>query len=301
MNLTKSRFALLPALHALLKHKNVTHAAEHLHLSQSAMSKILAQLRESFNDELLIRTGKHYGLTLRGETLLMELESLMPRAERLWQSPELDLANESRYIHLCGTDMDIDFVSDTINQIMGMAPKAGVSVTISDEQSLDALAEGSVDFVMTAFDQPREYFERALLIHSDYVVLGKHSPDIQQMDRDTYLQLSHVAFQLSGSKVSAVDRYLAQHNLSRHIVLWTPTFHHAIKTVATAATDCVLTLPRVFAQNSGFDRQLKQYPLPIDLPPIRVYLYWHRKINSDPFLNWAKGVLLRRSVNEQSG
>ena len=46
---------LLLALHALLTEKHVTRAAMRLHKSQPAVSHSLAQLREHFNDPLLVR------------------------------------------------------------------------------------------------------------------------------------------------------------------------------------------------------------------------------------------------------
>ena len=44
---------LLVGLHALLYFRNVTRAAEHVGVSQPAMSRELRQLRQLFGDELL--------------------------------------------------------------------------------------------------------------------------------------------------------------------------------------------------------------------------------------------------------
>src|SRR5207237_8068194 len=48
---------LLHALHALLEERHVTRAAKRCSLSQSAMSRALDRLRETFGDPLLVRTG----------------------------------------------------------------------------------------------------------------------------------------------------------------------------------------------------------------------------------------------------
>lgn len=52
---------LLKALSVLLDEQNVSRAAEKMALSQSAMSAILAKLRDSFADPLFVRT--QYGLS----------------------------------------------------------------------------------------------------------------------------------------------------------------------------------------------------------------------------------------------
>src|SRR5207245_11533486 len=74
---------LLLALHALLAERHVTRAAKRCHLSQSAMSRALERLRQMFGDRLLVRSGRAYERTGRGERVLRELESLDRKSTRL--------------------------------------------------------------------------------------------------------------------------------------------------------------------------------------------------------------------------
>ncbi len=46
---------LLIAFQTLMEERNVTKAAEKMHLTQSAMSRALERLRHLFQDELLVR------------------------------------------------------------------------------------------------------------------------------------------------------------------------------------------------------------------------------------------------------
>ena len=55
VNLSGVDLNLLPALEALLKRRNVSHAAEDVGLSQPAMSRALARLRDVLGDALLVR------------------------------------------------------------------------------------------------------------------------------------------------------------------------------------------------------------------------------------------------------
>src|SRR5207237_4662862 len=70
---------LLHALHALLEERHVTRAAKRCFLSQPAMSRALDRLRETFRDPLLVRTGRVYERTPRGERVLRDLDSMMGR------------------------------------------------------------------------------------------------------------------------------------------------------------------------------------------------------------------------------
>src|SRR5947207_8775258 len=81
---------LLVALHALLEERHVTRASKRCFLSQSAMSRALERLREIFDDALLIRSGRAYQRTVRGDSLLRELESILPRLESIVRGEEFD-------------------------------------------------------------------------------------------------------------------------------------------------------------------------------------------------------------------
>lgn len=79
---------LLHALHALMEERHVTRAAKRCFLSQPAMSRALDRLRETFGDPLLVRTGRLYQRTPRGERVLRELESIMGQLGAMVQGEE---------------------------------------------------------------------------------------------------------------------------------------------------------------------------------------------------------------------
>ena len=66
-------YNLLNVLDVLLEEQSVTAAAARLHLSQSAVSKQLAKLREVFDDPLFERTSHGLRPTPRAKQLAPEL------------------------------------------------------------------------------------------------------------------------------------------------------------------------------------------------------------------------------------
>ncbi|WP_237716155.1 LysR family transcriptional regulator [Moritella dasanensis] len=74
---------LLVCLHILLEECSVTHAADRLHLSQSAVSKSLNRLREQFDDPLFIRTAYGIQPTEYALDLAPQLETLLFNIEQL--------------------------------------------------------------------------------------------------------------------------------------------------------------------------------------------------------------------------
>jgi DNA-binding transcriptional LysR family regulator len=95
---------LLHALHALLEERHVTRAAKRSFLSQPAMSRALDRLRETFGDPLLVRTGRVYERTVRGESVLRELESIMGRLGAMVRGEEFSPARTQERFRVAMTD-----------------------------------------------------------------------------------------------------------------------------------------------------------------------------------------------------
>ncbi len=76
---------LLVALEALLAERNVTRAAERLHLSQSATSAALARLRDVFRDPLLLRTARGMLPTTKALELFEPVQHVLAQIGRIVQ------------------------------------------------------------------------------------------------------------------------------------------------------------------------------------------------------------------------
>jgi DNA-binding transcriptional LysR family regulator len=87
-HLRQADLNLLVVFTVLAEERNVTRAADRLLLSQPAVSRALQRLRETFHDDLLIRTGSGYEPTPKGERLLQELSTTLPRLDRFLSGGE---------------------------------------------------------------------------------------------------------------------------------------------------------------------------------------------------------------------
>src|SRR2546423_7839646 len=98
---------LLPPLAALLDERHVTRAAERSGLSQPAMSRALARLRQVLDDQLLVRDGGGYVLTPRAERIQRQLAGVMPRLETLFAGEVFDPATAEEHWRLAATDFPL--------------------------------------------------------------------------------------------------------------------------------------------------------------------------------------------------
>ncbi|GAL17965.1 transcriptional regulator LysR family [Vibrio maritimus] len=86
----KTNLNLLYTLQVLLSEQHVSRTASRLNLTQSAVSRQLSQLREIYQDPLLVRDGSHYVLTPRAVELSEELEQLLDNIHRVLGGQDFD-------------------------------------------------------------------------------------------------------------------------------------------------------------------------------------------------------------------
>ncbi|MCJ8271139.1 MAG: LysR family transcriptional regulator [Psychrosphaera sp.] len=296
INLNKHQMALLPALYALLTEKNVSKAASRMNLTQPAMSKILTQLRTQFNDELLVRCAKQYLLTTRAEQVLSELHHLMPQIESIWKPAILNLDTVDKKISLSGTDMDIMVASKALMTIVNSAKHLQLTISSSHEYSVEDLLQGKIDFLFTAFNSDHSGLYRKLWLQSEYVFVShKDNARVKStMMLQDYLDLPHIAFQLSNSNQTAVDIALKALGHQRKISLWVPTFVQAVAFIKAQPSDFVLAIPRVFVEYLDDIQSLTISALPFDIEPLQIYFYWHKKGHNDSLNKWIRGIIFDR-------
>src|SRR6185437_15572486 len=89
---------------ALLEERHVTRAAERSGLSQPAMSRTLARLRQVLDDQLLIRDTGGYVLTPRAQRIQRQLAGLLPQLATLFTAEVFDPAIAEEHYRLAATD-----------------------------------------------------------------------------------------------------------------------------------------------------------------------------------------------------
>ena len=83
MRFRKLDLNLLVVLDALLRERSVSRAAQHLNLTQPAVSSALARLREFFNDDILVMQGKRMESTALAEQLASKVRQILDATDSL--------------------------------------------------------------------------------------------------------------------------------------------------------------------------------------------------------------------------
>lgn len=282
---------LLHALHALLEERHVTRAAKRCFLSQPAMSRALERLREMFRDLLLVRIGRAYERTVRGERVLRELESLMPRLEGMLRGEEFDPGRSDERFRVAMTDHgSMVLMPPLMERIRTLGASVKVDASVWSDRVYEDVAAGRIDTALSA-EAPPPTLESEVLYEDDFVCLVGRARGVRsrRFTLKQYLDLPHAVVETWGGQQTPVDRPLAELGLRRRAMLRIPFFVSTILTVAR--TDLVLTVPRRLATVMVAVADLRVVAPPREIKDLVYFMSWHPRLGADPAHAWFRDQL----------
>lgn len=285
----RANLNLLPTLKVLLETRNISRAAELLHLSQPSISKQLAQLRNEFDDELLVREGQRWLLTPRAEALAAQLADSLGALERLYEAPGFDPSRCERVFRLASSDYVAQHIlPDICAALAKEAPLAALEYSLWDKRQLPQLWQSELDLVSTITEQVPEQI-RGLHQGEDRlaVLMGCHHPLAgKTLNLDDYLAWPHLQVSGGGDKDSPVEQVLAPQGLSRHWFARVPFFQAAVEVLLR--TDCLMTTPAHIAWQLSCGHELTFVDLPFAARDQQYHLLWHQRHHQDPAHRWFR-------------
>ena len=291
---------LLIVLQALLDRGTVSGAADQLNLSQPAVSRSLAQLRELFDDQLFVRASHGMVPTARTEALATPLSEVLQSTIDLLATDSFTAAQSHRVFRIATTDYGATAVlAPALNRFMTLAPLGGLEVVPFAESSFDALGAGKVDLLLYGDGDIAPYMRKKILFDENYVCLvRKDHPILRQSKRTAlarrmtlanYLAWPHALVTVFGGRRGVVDALLAKQNKVRRVGLWIPYF--SVAPLMIAETDAILTIPSRVAKAFDHMSSLVEIPAPIKIERFRYFLVWHERTDKDPALVWLRNLL----------
>ncbi|MDH1430151.1 LysR family transcriptional regulator [Comamonas aquatica] len=287
---------LLLALHALLTEKHVTRAALRLHKSQPAVSHSLAQLREHFNDPLLVRKQGKLELTTRGNALLQPLSEALANLNNLLGTPQFDPLHAQRRFRLSLSDYAARLVMpDLMRYARQHAPGFDFAISqASRDAMLVQLADGELDLALGIFPEIPQDIRVETLFEEDFICLADKAT-IQEkggLSLEEWLERPHVMLALKPDANEEIERALAAKGLKRRIAVALPHWSAAVELLS--GTDLVLTIARRAVGPLRSFQGLRQFapPRQLQLPKMAYQQAWHTRKDNDPALSWLRQVVM---------
>lgn len=291
------RLRLLVALDALLTERNVTRAAERLHLSQPATSSALARLRELLGDPLLVRSGRQMVLTPRAAELLPGLKDVLLRFDQL-------IGGKRDFVPYSLSRRFTIAVSDSVGQLLMPAvverlrrEAPGVALRLSAAPPLvpeRELASGTLDMVVAHHEAiPEGLGSSTLYVHRLVAVVRRDHPRIRsRLGLNQFVTTPHVVVFPHAASIDDEMRRVfgrAKQPFEQIAAAQSPSVAAAI----VARTDGLALLNEPIARlyADAFGLRVLALPVGIQVPTVAVRAIWHERTQHDFASAWLREVL----------
>lgn len=293
---------LIPILYELLHCASVSETARRLHLTQSAVSGSLGQLRILFKDELLVRNGRTMVLTEKAHRLTAEVAQIVRLTDQMVSGNSFDPDKAESRFRIATADYIAAMVTNKLSRKLSrLAPLVSVSMLPTPGTSGKELRFGSLDLIVCPTRQanllacgidhldPEFCFEP--LMRDQLVGIRARSTrmDSTAMELSEYLSRPHVMYCRTDGTPTIEQEALAQHGLVQKTKYFIPYFTLIPEIVH--ASDLIGVVPRRLAEHHQAWFDIEIFEIPYFIPPMDVAMIWHRNRSDHQDLTWLRTLL----------
>ena len=295
-NIVKLELRAILALAALLRDRNVNKAAQRVGLSQPAMSHLLARLRKTFGDQLLVRGRNGFVLTEYGERLLGHLDELAPRIEALGRAEQFDpKVSTATFRCACTDHASVVLMPPLMQAFSTAAPRAILKILSVASRHLDLarLEATRFDLVVGWFDAlPADWHVKRLFDERLVCIASATHPAIgETLDLETFLRLKHVVLAPDERELqNMADMTLASRGLKRNVGAFVSNF--SATPFVVAASELIAMVPSTLAARFAYLPGIRLHEPPIDFPTYPVSMAWHPRVHAEPGHRWLRQLII---------
>jgi len=263
-------------------------------LSQPAASRVLAQLRITLGDPLLVRGRQGNTLTPRGEGLQPAVGEAMRSISALFEREVFAPSTAKLIVRIATTDHGATVVLSPLVKMLGtFAPGITLEVTPWNAQTLHELETGRLDLALDSESRlPENFHARTLYQERSVCLVRQGHPLVDGRRKDgsldpalasSYPQI--VLLYPVGDRLEGDDPLARGGHPSLRIALRTPYFTSA--PMMLTHTDHFMILPSRLGRVLADSAPLALIPLRGETPfPYR--LIWHERTQKDDGLRWLR-------------
>lgn len=293
---------LLPPLAALLQERHVTRAAERSGLSQPAMSRTLARLRQLLDDQLLVRGASGYVLTPRAERIQRQLAGLMPQLEALFVAEVFDPTTAEERFHIAATDYPLVlFLHRVAREMNKLSPYSELRIESSGETVFDDVLNGRLDLCFYVATPPADLRHELLFDDICVCVMSKDHPlaKRKRLTLAEYVGCSHLVIDIIDGEQPLIAHRLRELGVARRAALTVPLNVGA--TAALPGTNLVATLNKRLVDRYADDPRIAVVAAPVELEPFDYFMVWHPRLDHDPAQQWLRGTIRSAATGDVNG
>lgn len=285
---------LLRIFDRLLAERKVSAAADALGVTQPAVSNALKRLRDITGDELFTRTSNGMQPTPYAMHIAEPISYALSTIEATFTaSTHFEPAVSDRTFRLGLTDIGEAYIlPKLLAETATSAPNIKFTTIRTGPDTLrEAMEKGEVDIAVGLLPSLQGNFFHRRMVRQRYVVCVRsvHPLAHSKWTEEDFLAQDHVVVTATGTGHNAVDSMLVRSGLLRRIRLTIPHFM-AVGPILRDS-NIVATLPQSLARILHDPYGLVSVAHPIQIPPVSIDLFWHRRQHRDPATVWLRSLL----------
>ena len=292
MNLNNIDLNLFIAFDVIYREANLTKAGKVLGITQPAVSNALARLRDTFDDELFIRTSEGMTPTPAAQNIIIDIQ----QALTLMRNSVAEVENFNPYTArtlfkiAIGDTSEYRLLPDLLNALEEKAPEVDIeSFSAPRRDTPRELSSGSIDFAIDPPIHTDVNLKHTKIFEDKYVIAVRKNHPLTKLKKITlkdYLNLSHVHISNRRKGMGQVDMALSKLGATRRIVLRAQNF--LVTPFILEQSNLVMTTSQRFASSLN----LRTLDLPFKVPKLELHLYWHNNRENDPSNVWMRKLIL---------
>jgi DNA-binding transcriptional LysR family regulator len=291
MNLHRIDLNLFAVFDAIYTAGSLTRAADVLCITQPAVSNSLARLRDMLNDPLFVRTGHSMTPTPVAQNIIVPARAALELLRKsVQESHTFDPLIAEKQFNFASRDLlEVSILPRLLAHLEDGSPNITLAnFEISRSKVVSEMANGNLDFFADASTFTDPHLHKACIATDRYVVLArKNHPKLKNgLDLETFLNMNHINVTYRHDGSSAVDVVLD--NLGHKRCIKFHSQHFLTVPSALVKTDMVACMPYHLAKH--YD--LAMYEMPIDMPAMEYFLYWHVSMNEDHAHRWMREQIM---------
>lgn len=284
---------LLELFECIWHTRNLTAAGERLGLSQPAVSRGLARLRETYGDELFVRHRRGVEPTAFAQTLADPVATALAIVRRTIEKPHFSPEEDSRRFRIALSDIgERYFFPRLALWLADRAPHVGIdTVSVSRAELLAGLDAGEIDLAVGFLPGLGKQVHEKRLFDEKFVYIARlgHPYVDGHLTVGQLRELPHVVGSPHGTRhAAAVEKVLMGPRVRAVVAMRVGSFLSIAPIVASS--DLVAVVPSNLAALVSEHVGLQLIAPPVRFPSFGVSMVWHRRFHSDPAGVWLRGV-----------
>jgi DNA-binding transcriptional LysR family regulator len=299
LNLSGINLNLLVALNAMLSEKSLTKAANKLNLTQPALSHMLKQLREVFDDELLFKgSSNRMILTPKAKELVEPVKTVLSQISSIFKEKDYFDPGETRINFNIGMSdyASIILLPDFIGNLNNFTENINLNVChLNNFSSYEDFLLNNLDFAIGFFANSSKSILSQKLFSTELVCVGRKAHPIfkqKKLDLKTFLSYPQIqpVFRKDLNELYT-NTIKSDTGKFRKVITTVPHMMVALSSLKNNDFLCVAHRNIVEKFLTEFD--LGFTDLPFKAPEMIYSLYWKREDENDAAHLWLKNAIIK--------